>query len=211
MSKSKITVIDHPLAQHKLTVMRMEETNNADFRRAAQELSMLLGYEATRDLKTVETRIHTPIEPMMAPVLGGRRPCIVSILRAGNGILDAMLRLLPEARVGFVGLRRDEETLEPVEYYFKAPAHLDERQIIMVDPMVATGQSATAAATRLKEAGARDIRFVCIIASPEGVKRFHGTHPDIPVITATVDEGLTPDGFIRPGLGDAGDRLFGTD
>jgi len=204
------TVVEHPLIQHKLTLMRRVDTPTTKFRQLLREISLLLGYEVTRGLKLDSVEIETPLEPMRAPVLEGKKLCIVSILRAGNGLLDGVLELVPSARVGFVGLYRDEETLQPVQYYFKAPEGLDNRVVIAVDPMLATGNSSAAAITLLKEAGATDIRFLCLLAAPEGVARMKEEHPDVPIVTAALDERLNELGYILPGLGDAGDRMFGT-
>ncbi|WOI56602.1 uracil phosphoribosyltransferase [Palleronia sp. LCG004] len=205
-----LTIVDHPLIQHKLTLMRDRTSSTALFRALLREISQLLAYEITRDLPVTTTRIDTPIEPMDAPTLDGRKLALISILRAGNGMLDGMLELIPSARVGFVGLYRDEETLQPVEYYFKVPDLMDERVVIAVDPMLATGNSSAAAIDRLKAAGARDIRFLCLLASPEGVARMKEAHPDVPIVTAALDARLNEKGYIVPGLGDAGDRMFGT-
>ncbi len=205
-----LTVVDHPLVQHKLTIMRQTDTSTGEFRRLLREISQLLAYEVTRELPMTTKRINTPMQEMDAPVLAGRKLALVSILRAGNGLLDGMLELIPSARVGFVGLYRDEETLEPVQYYFKAPSELDERLVIAVDPMLATGNSSAAAIDLLKEQGAKDIRFLCLLAAPEGVARMKEAHPDVPIVTASLDERLNEKGYILPGLGDAGDRMFGT-
>ena len=205
-----LQVVTHPLVQHKLTIMREKSTSTAVFRQLLREISQLLAYEITRDLPVTTTTIETPLTEMEAPTLAGRKLALVSILRAGNGLLDGMLDLIPSARVGFIGLYRDEETLKPVEYYFKVPAELDKRVVIAVDPMLATGNSSAAAIDKLKEAGATDIRFLCLLASPEGVARMKDAHPDVPVITAALDERLNELGYIVPGLGDAGDRMFGT-
>ncbi|TFL17779.1 uracil phosphoribosyltransferase [Jannaschia formosa] len=205
-----LTVVKHPLIQHKLTIMREQETPTAVFRQLLREISQLLAYEITRDLPMATKRIETPVAPMDAPTLAGRKLALVSILRAGNGLLDGILELVPSARVGFVGLYRDEVTLEPVEYYFKVPELLSERLVIAVDPMLATGNSSAAAITKLKEAGATDIRFLCLLAAPEGIARMKQAHPDVPIVTAAVDEKLNEKGYIVPGLGDAGDRMFGT-
>jgi uracil phosphoribosyltransferase len=205
-----LTVVTHPLVQHKLSLMREKETSTAVFRQLLREISQLLAYEITRELPMTTKRIDTPIEAMDAPVLAGRKLALVSILRAGNGLLDGILELIPSARVGFVGLYRDEETLEPVQYYYKAPDHLEERLVIAVDPMLATGNSSVAAIDLLKAQGARDIRFLCLLAAPEGVARMKAAHPDVPVVTAAVDTRLNDRGYIVPGLGDAGDRMFGT-
>ncbi|MFQ5562481.1 MAG: uracil phosphoribosyltransferase [Parvularculaceae bacterium] len=205
-----LTVVDHPLIQHKLTLMREKETSTAVFRQLLREISLLLGYEVLRDLPLMTRAVETPLCEMEAPVLAGKKLVFVSILRAGNGMLDAMLELAPSARVGFIGLYRDPETLKPVEYYFKVPADLDSRPVVAVDPMLATANSAVAAIERLKKAGARDIRFMCLLAAPEGVETMRKAHPDVRVFTAAVDEKLNDHGYIVPGLGDAGDRLFGT-
>lgn len=205
-----LTVVDHPLVQHKLTLMRQTKTSTAEFRRLLREISQLLAYEITRELPMTTKRIETPMQEMDAPVLDGRKLALVSILRAGNGLLDGMLELVPSARVGFVGLYRDEETLKPVQYYFKAPSELGERLVIAVDPMLATGNSSAAAIDLLKEQGAKDIRFLCLLAAPEGVARMKEAHPDVPIVTASLDEKLNEKGYIMPGLGDAGDRMFGT-
>ena len=207
---SEVRVIDHPLVRHKLTLMRRRDTPTAKFRALLREIALLLGYEVTRDLALTEERIETPLEPMTAPVLAGKKLVLVSILRAGNGLLEGMLDLIPAARVGHIGLYRDPQTLMAIEYYFKAPEDLDDREVIAVDPMLATAHSAIAAVHRMKEAGARSIRFVCVVAAPEGLEAFGRDHPDVPVYTAAVDERLDDHGYIRPGLGDAGDRLYGT-
>jgi len=205
-----LTVVDHPLVQHKLTLMRAQDTPTAVFRQLLREISQLLAYEITRDLPTELRTIKTPMQDMDAPVLAGKKLALVSILRAGNGLLDGVLELIPSARVGFVGLYRDEETLEPVQYYFKVPQSLEDRVVIAVDPMLATGNSSVAAIDLLKKAGARDVRFLCLLAAPEGVARMQEAHPDVPITTASVDEKLNEHGYIVPGLGDAGDRMFGT-
>jgi len=205
-----VTVIDHPLVQHKLTLMRKKDTSTASFRRLLREISTLLCYEVTRDLDLTTTRIETPMREMEAPILDGKKLVFASILRAGNGLLEGMLDLVPAARVAHIGMYRDHDTLQPVEYYFKAPEDLANRLIIVVDPMLATANSATAAMEKLKERGARNIRFLCLLAAPEGIQRFRDAHPDIPVFTASIDEGLNEKGYIMPGLGDAGDRMYGT-
>ena len=207
---SEARVIDHPLVRHKLTLMRRRDTPTAKFRALLREIALLLGYEVTRDLALTEERIETPLEPMTAPVLAGKKLVLVSILRAGNGLLEGMLDLVPAARVGHIGLYRDPQTLMAVEYYFKVPEDLEDREVIAVDPMLATAHSAIAAVHRLKEAGARSIKLVCVVAAPEGLEAFGRDHPDVPVYTAAVDERLDDHGYIRPGLGDAGDRLYGT-
>ncbi|PSK87678.1 uracil phosphoribosyltransferase [Limimaricola soesokkakensis] len=205
-----LTVVTHPLVQHKLTLMRKSDTSTASFRQLLREISLLLAYEVTRDLPMTSTRIDTPMQPMAAPVIEGKKLALISILRAGNGLLDGILELIPSARVGFVGLYRDPETLQPVEYYFKVPSHLGERLTIAVDPMLATGNSSVAAIDMLKKAGAKDIIFLCLLAAPEGVARMKEAHPDVPIVTASLDEKLNDHGYIVPGLGDAGDRMFGT-
>ncbi len=203
-------VVDHPLVKHKLTYLRRVETSTAGFRRLVREIAQMLAYEVTRDLPTEPMRITTPITDVDSPVIAGKKQCIVSILRAGNGMLDGMLELLPAARVGHVGLYRDPETLEPVEYYFKVPEDIAERMVIVVDPMLATGNSAEACIARLKEIGVTTIRFVCLLAAPEGVKNLLEHHPDVMITAAALDEKLNDHGYIVPGLGDAGDRIFGT-
>lgn len=205
-----LTVVDHPLVQHKLSMMRDQDTSTASFRRLLREISHLLAYEVTRGLEMTTKRIETPMQPMDAPVLEGKKLALISILRAGNGLLDGILDLIPAARVGFVGLYRDEETLQPVQYYFKVPENLEDRLVIAVDPMLATGNSSAAAVDLLKKAGATNIRFLCLLAAPEGVARMKEAHPDVPIVTASVDEKLNERGYIVPGLGDAGDRMFGT-
>jgi uracil phosphoribosyltransferase len=205
-----LTVVTHPLVQHKLTIMRDKETPTAVFRQCLREISQLLAYEITRGLDMTTKQIETPLCPMQAPTLAGRKLALISILRAGNGLLDGILELIPSARVGFVGLYRDEATLQPVQYYFKVPAELDERMVIVVDPMLATGNSSAAAVDLLKKAGATNIRFLCLLAAPEGVARMAEAHPDVPIVTAALDERLNDKGYIVPGLGDAGDRMFGT-
>ena len=209
---SQVHVIDHPLIAHKLTHMRKKQTSTGQFRALLQEVSMLLAYEITRDFPVSLAEIETPIAKMRAPVLDGKKIVVVSILRAGNGILDGMLQILPSARVGHIGLYRDPKTLVAVEYYFKMPPHMESRDALLVDPMLATGHSAIAACERLKEISPRprSIKYVCILAAPEGVDAFHKEHPDVPVYTAAVDERLNEKGYIVPGLGDAGDRLYGT-
>ena len=205
-----LTVVTHPLVQHKLTIMRDKDTSTASFRQLLREISQLLAYEVTREMEMTTRRIETPMCPMDAPVLAGRKMVLVSILRAGNGLLDGILELVPSARVGFVGLYRDEETLQPVQYYCKLPPDLGDRLVIAVDPMLATGNSSAAAIDLLKQAGARNIRFLCLLAAPEGVARMKEAHPDVPIVTAALDERLNEKGYIVPGLGDAGDRMFGT-
>ena len=205
-----LTIIEHPLVQHKLTLMRKKETPSASFRQLLWEISMLLAYEVTRDLPLQEVSVDTPVCRTRSPMLSGKKLALVSIMRAGNGLLDGILELIPAARVGFVGLYRDEETLEPVEYYCKVPDQLENRLVIAVDPMLATGNSSVAAITRLKEAGAKDIRLLSLLAAPEGVACMMKAHPDVQVFTASLDEKLNDQGYIVPGLGDAGDRMFGT-
>ncbi|MCP5366655.1 MAG: uracil phosphoribosyltransferase [Hyphomicrobiales bacterium] len=205
-----LTVVDHPLVRHKLTLLRSRDTPTAEFRRLLREISLLLTYEVTKDLELRTVAIHTPLEAMEAPMLEGKKICFVSILRAGNGLLDGMLDLVPAARVGHVGLYRDAATLRPVEYYVKLPDGLAERQVIVVDPMLATAHSAIAAVTRVKQAGARALKFMCVLAAPEGVAAFRAAHPDVPLFTAAVDRELNDHGYIVPGLGDAGDRIYGT-
>jgi len=208
--KQHLTVVTHPLVQHKLTLMREKTTSTAVFRQLLREISQLLAYEVTYELDMTNRRIETPLQEMDAPVLAGRKLALVSILRAGNGLLDGMLELIPSARVGFVGLYRDEATLKPVQYYFKGPDYLDERMVIVVDPMLATGNSSAAAVDLLKQSGAHNIRFLCLLAAPEGVARMKEAHPDVPIVTAALDERLNEKGYILPGLGDAGDRMYGT-
>ena len=204
------TLITHPLIQHKLTFMRNETTTTDNFRRLLREISQMLAYEVTRDLPTELITIDTPLATIESPVISGKKLCLVSILRAGNGMLDGMLDVLPSARVGHIGLYRDPETLEPVEYYFKMPDDIGARLVIVVDPMLATGNSAIAALHRLKESGATTIKYVCLLASPEGMAALRRAHPDVPVVAAAMDERLNEHGYILPGLGDAGDRMFGT-
>jgi uracil phosphoribosyltransferase len=207
---AQVTVIDHPLVQHKLSLMRRKETPTAAFRQLLRETSLLLGYEVTRDLPTAIEKIETPLATMDAHILTGKKLVFISVLRAGNGLLEGMLDLIPSARVGHVGLYRDPHTLVAVEYYFKVPEELSERPIITVDPMLATGNSSIAAVQRIKEAGGKHIKFVCLLAAPEGIKGFQEAHPDVPIFTAAVDDHLDDHGYIVPGLGDAGDRLYGT-
>jgi uracil phosphoribosyltransferase len=204
------TIVAHPLVQHKLTLMRDKDTPTAVFRQLLREISLLLAYEVTRDLPMTTKTIETPLTDMEAPTLRGKKLALVSILRAGNGLLDGVLELIPSARVGFIGLYRDEATLKPVQYYFKVPVDLPERPVIVLDPMLATGNSSVAAVDLLKGRGATDIRFLCLVAAPEGVKRMVEAHPDVRIVTAALDRGLNERGYIVPGLGDAGDRMFGT-
>ena len=205
-----LVVVDHPLVQHKLSIMRDKGTPKVLFRQLLREIAQLLAYEVTRELPMTTGRVETPMQPMDAPTLAGKKLALISILRAGNGLLDGVLDLIPSARVGFVGLYRDEETLQPVQYYFKVPDALNERLVIAVDPMLATGNSSVAAIDLLKEAGANNILFLCLLAAPEGVARMKEAHPDVRIVTASVDEKLNEIGYIIPGLGDAGDRMFGT-
>ena len=200
-----LTVVTHPLVQHKLSIMRDKDTSTAGFRRLLREISLLLAYEVTRELDMTTVRIETPLEEMDAPTLDGKKLALISILRAGNGLLDGILELIPAARVGFVGLYRDPETLKPVQYYSKLPDHLEERICIVVDPMLATGNSSVAAIDLLKKAGAKNIRFLCLLAAPEGVERMKDAHPDVPIVTASLDSHLNDHGYIVPGLGDAGE------
>jgi uracil phosphoribosyltransferase len=207
---SNINVIDHPLIQHKLTKMRDKNTSTAGFRRLLREISHLLCYEVTRNLELTTESIETPMTEMSAPVLAGKKLVFASILRAGNGLLEGMLDLVPSARVAHVGLYRDHDTLEAIEYYFKAPDDISDRLVIVVDPMLATANSATAAIEKLKERGANNIRFLCLLAAPEGIEAFTRAQPDIPIYTAAIDSHLNENGYIVPGLGDAGDRMYGT-
>lgn len=208
--QKNVTVVNHPLVQHKLSLMRRKETPTNEFRQLLREISMLLGYEVMRNLPVELVDIETPLEKMKAPMLAGKKLCIVSILRAGNGFLDGLLELVPAARVGHVGLYRDPETLVPVEYYLKLPDDMPSRLAVVVDPMLATGNSAIAAIERVKERGASDVRFLCLLASPEGIANLTEAHPDVPIVTASIDRELNDHGYILPGLGDAGDRMFGT-
>ncbi len=210
MSMPHCTVVDHPLVQHKLTLMRDTATPTSEFRRLLKEIAALLAYEVTRELPMKEVVVETPVERTKAPKLAGKKLALISILRAGNGLLDGIMELIPSARVGFVGLYRDPVTLQPVEYYFKVPEELGERLVIAVDPMLATGNSSAAAITKLKDAGATNIRFLCLLAAPEGITRMQEAHPDVPIVTASVDSRLNDHGYIVPGLGDAGDRMYGT-
>ncbi|MEM9999514.1 MAG: uracil phosphoribosyltransferase [Pseudomonadota bacterium] len=206
----QVLVVDHPLVQHKLTQMRKKETSTAGFRRLLREISLLLCYEVTRELAMTTESIETPLEAMEAPILDGKKLVFASVLRAGNGLLDGMLDLVPAARVAHVGLYRDHATLEAIEYYFKAPENLTDRLVIVVDPMLATANSAIAAVDKLKERGAHDLRFCCLLAAPEGIENFTKAHPDVPIVTASIDSHLNELGYIVPGLGDAGDRMYGT-
>jgi len=209
-TRPMLTIVDHPLVQHKLSLMRKRDTSTSKFRLLMREISLLLAYEATRDLALEETEIETPLEPARVPVLAGKKVCLVSILRAGNGILDGMLDLVPSARVGHIGIYREPRTLQAVEYYLKLPDDLPGRDVILVDPMLATGNSAVAAISRLVEMKARSIKFVCLVAAPEGIEHLHRIFPEVAVVVAALDRCLDSHGYILPGLGDAGDRLFGT-
>ena len=206
----RVHVIDHPLVQHKLTLMRSKETSTSTFRNLLSEISMLLAYEVCRDFPTTLTEIETPIARTRAPMLDGKKIVIISVLRAGNGILDGMLKILPSARVGHIGLYRDHQTLQAVEYFYKVPESMGDRDVIVVDPMLATGNSAVAAISRIKASGPKIVKFVCLLTCPEGIRVFHSTHPDVPIYTAAIDDALNEKSYIVPGLGDAGDRLFGT-
>jgi uracil phosphoribosyltransferase len=205
-----LTVVAHPLVQHKLTLLRQKQTPTAEFRQLVREIALLLGYEITRELPLTSMTIETPLTAMESMVLAGKKVCLISILRAGNGLLEGMLDLVPSARVGHIGLYRDPVTLHPVEYYYKVPQDIAERPVIIVDPMLATANSAAAAVARIKKDGAKDIKLACLIAAPEGVALMAEAHPDVPIFTAALDERLNDHGYILPGLGDAGDRLFGT-
>ena len=207
---AQVHVIDHPMIQHKLTIMRNKETSIAGFRRLLREIAHLMCYEVTRDLELEMIPIETPLEPMMSPAIKGKKLVFASILRAGNGLLDGMLDLVPAARVAHIGIYRDHETLQPVEYYFKAPSELENRLIIVVDPMLATANSSIAAVDQLKKRGANNLRFLCLLAAPEGIEKFTKAHPDVPIYTAAIDNHLNEKGYIVPGLGDAGDRMYGT-
>jgi uracil phosphoribosyltransferase len=207
---ARVHVIDHPLVQHKLTLMRRKDTSSSNFRRLLGELSALMAYEVTRDMPMHEVRIETPVAPMNSRLIDGKKLVFVAILRAGVGILDGMLNVIPGARVGHVGLYRNPKTLQAVEYYFKMPQGMSQRDVIVVDPMLATGNSAVAAVNRLKQTNPKSIRFVCLVTCPEGLAHFHAAHPEVDVYTAAIDEGLNEHGYIVPGLGDAGDRIFGT-
>ena len=204
------TLVDHPLLKHKLTLLRMKDTPTAQFRQLLHEIAFILGCEVTKDLPLTEVEIETPLESGYFPVLEGKKLCLVSILRAGNGLIDGLLELLPSARVGHIGIYRDEETLEAVQYYYKTPEALDQRTVILVDPMLATANTAITATRLLKENGAKDIKFMCLVAAPEGVEAYSRAHPDVSVIAAELDRELNERGYILPGLGDAGDRMYGT-
>ena len=203
-------LITHPLVQHKLTLMRKKEASTNSFRTLLNEISMLMAYEVTRDTAMQDVEIQTPLETMTAKVIDGKKLVLVSILRAGTGILDGMLSVVPGARVGHIGLYRDPDTLQPVEYYFKMPKDMQERDVVVVDPMLATGNSAAAAVSRLKQLNPKSIKFVCLLTCPEGISTFHKAHPDVAIYTAAIDRQLNEHGYILPGLGDAGDRIFGT-
>ncbi len=207
---SKVTQISHPLVLHKLSFIRDKNTGSKDFRELVEEVSMLLAYEVTRELQTEDVEIETPICKTKCKMLSGKKMAIVPILRAGLGMVDGMLKLIPAAKVGHIGLYRDEETLQPVEYFCKLPQDISERDVIVVDPMLATGGSASDAITLLKKRGAKNIRLVCLIGAPEGVKMVQNNHPDVDIYLGSIDEKLNENGYIVPGLGDAGDRLFGT-
>jgi uracil phosphoribosyltransferase len=209
-SDAFVHVIQHPLVQHKLSLMRKQETSTTSFRQLLNELSMLMAYEVTRDMETSMVEIQTPLETMMAPMIDGKKLALISILRAGTGILDGMLSVVPGARVGHVGLYRDPKTLQAVEYYFKLPQNMPERDAVVVDPMLATGNSAIAAIERIKVLKPKSIKFLCLLAAPEGVAALRKAHPDVPIYTAAIDRELNDHGYIMPGLGDAGDRIFGT-
>ena len=206
----KLQVISHPLVQHKLSLMRKKSTSTQSFRTLIREVGTLLAYEVTKDLPLIYEEIETPLMKMDAPFLEGKKLCLVSILRAGNGLLDGFMELLPSARVGHIGLYRDPETLVAVEYYMKLPDLINQRLVLALDPMLATGHSSAAAVTRLKENGAENIRFICLLAAPEGIEYFNKVHPDVPIFVAAIDEKLNDHAYILPGLGDAGDRIFGT-
>ncbi|RMW97534.1 uracil phosphoribosyltransferase [Allofranklinella schreckenbergeri] len=210
LNPQTLHVIQHPLVQHKLTLMRVKTTSTNGFRRLLNELSTLMAYEVTRDMPVQEVEIETPLETMMAPMIDGKKLVLVSILRAGGGILDGVLNVVPGARVGHIGLYRDPDTLQAVEYYFKMPSEVAERDVIVVDPMLATGNSVVAAVRRIKELKPRSIKFMCLLAAPEGVRLLQQEHPDVHIYTAAVDRELNAHGYILPGLGDAGDRIFGT-
>jgi uracil phosphoribosyltransferase len=207
---SQVQVINHPLVQHKLTLLRQKHISTSSFRNLVAEISVLLAYEVTRDLPLIETEVETPIAVTKGVLLEGKKIVLIPILRAGTGMVDGMLRILPSARVGHIGIYRDPETLGAVEYYHKLPGEMSGRDVIVVDPLLATGNSAVAAIDRVKGAQPKSIRFVCLVAAPEGVASFHEAHPDVPIYTAAIDERLDDNGYIVPGLGDAGDRLFGT-
>ena len=210
MSDLKVNIINHPLIQHKLTLMRRKETGSKDFRQLLDEISMLMAYEVTRDFPTKDIEIETPIAKCNAKVLAGKKVAIVPILRAGLGMVNGIINLIPAAKIGHIGMYRDEKTLEPVEYFYKMPKDISERLLLVVDPMLATGGSAVAAVDMLKKRGAKSLIFMCLISAPEGIKLFSEKHPDVPIYTACVDDHLNEHGYIVPGIGDAGDRIFGT-
>ncbi|MBX3128526.1 MAG: uracil phosphoribosyltransferase [Polyangiaceae bacterium] len=205
-----VFVIDHPLVCHKLAILRMKDTSTSRFRALLREMSMLMAYELTRDLRTTEVALETPLAPAKGRMLEGKKVVLVSVLRAGNGMLDGVLELIPSARVGHIGLYRDPKTLEPVEYYFKMPGEMRDRDVLVMDPMLATGNSAAAAVTRVKQTRPRSIKYMCLLAAPEGIRAFHAEHPEVPIYTPAIDERLNDHGYIVPGLGDAGDRIYGT-
>jgi uracil phosphoribosyltransferase len=206
----QVHLVDHPLVQHKLSLMRKKDASTNSFRRLLNEVSMLMAYEVTRDMPMQDVEIETPLETMTAKMIDGKKLVFVSILRAGNGILDGVLSVVPGARIGHIGLYRDPKTLQAVEYYFKMPKNMEERDIVVVDPMLATGNSAAAAVTRLKQLNPKSIKFLCLLTCPEGIATMHRLHPDVPIYTAAIDRELSAHGYILPGLGDAGDRIFGT-
>jgi uracil phosphoribosyltransferase len=210
VATEQLTVVTHPLVQHKLSYLRDKDTPTVHFRKLANEVTLLLTYEATKDLPTEDAEVETPLEPMTTQRISGKKVAVCPVLRAGLGMLDGVLSLVSSARVGFIGLYRDEETLQPVEYYVKLPAELDQRDAIVLDPMLATGRSSAAAIQQVKDAGARSVILVCLVAAPEGIEHVHTEHPDVRIVTAAVDRGLNERGYIVPGLGDAGDRLYGT-
>ena len=210
MTHSNVHVIDHPLVQHKLALMRRKTTSTANFRKLLNEIGSLMAYEVTRDVPTQEVEIETPLETMTARMIDGKKLVFAPILRAGTGLLDGFLAVVPGARVGHMGLYRDPATLRPVEYYFKMPGEMPERDAIVLDPMLATGRSSAAAIQQVKDAGARTVTLVCLVSAPEGIEHVHAEHPDVHIVTASVDRGLNETGYIVPGLGDAGDRLYGT-
>jgi len=208
--RAQVHLITHPLVQHKLTLMRNKQASSTSFRTLLGELAMLMAYEVTRDMPTHLVQIETPLETMQSPMIDGKKLVFASILRAGNGMLDGLLRVVPNARVGTVGLYRDPKTLQAVEYYFKMPADMAERDVVVVDPMLATGHSAVAAIERIKACSPRSVKFLCLLAAPEGIATLQAAHPDVPIFTAAIDRQLNDHGYILPGLGDAGDRIFGT-
>ncbi|MBK7582736.1 MAG: uracil phosphoribosyltransferase [Myxococcales bacterium] len=210
MPADNVFVIDHPLIQHKLTLMRQKDTSTSDFRALLSELSMLMAYEVTRDMQIVMHEIETPLAKMQAPLLEGKKIVFISVLRAGTGMLDGMLRIVPSARVGHIGLYRDPKTLKPVEYFFKVPSEMEDRDAIVMDPMLATGNSAVAAVARVKATSPKSVKYVCLLAAPEGIRTLQAEHPDVPIYTPAIDERLNDHGYILPGLGDAGDRIYGT-